>query len=659
MKEYCAKLNIRTVDGVSTPSTWGLQSIDKLLSYRAGKGLESLFNTIYDRLEDKVQINVLDLRIQGPSILHYLFSIGATQFINPSEYYFSSNNTNYGKTESRPVNYRNYFINNGLVSGIYATQDFTYFDASIGDLGQYYNFKVFIGKKDREYKEITIMDISKVLINTTYKKLKEEFLNENYIEELEEMQKLRQDIETISRSVKLLREWGLKESTAAGCALSDFKKRLDLQLGQKNSFDILFPKLEQEEVKFCYSGYRGGFCYLNPDYASKEVRIEEVGDTVITETIWKDIGGKGKLCGAVLDFNAMYTSVMKSELLPIGKPKKIIKHYDFLRALDYQYDEFTGKKRFIYIKRFICNIKLKQGGLPFIQLKNIELNQGYNFETEVQLPPNEHIVESGCPIEITLTDVDEQLLYDNYDVWDYDFVEAYLFECSDGIFDDYIDKWYGLKVQGKKEKNTIKKEIGKIMDNALSGKFGAKPLTKWKIPYIKNGVIQYRYTKVEENKTVYMPMSVFITSYARQKLFNFIRNYEVEFKKYCKELKYKDKIVSPFIYSDTDSAHIVCNENILQELKEIGVIDEFELGKLKVENLIYKARYIRNKTYLQEVDNKGTLKVVCSGLPVEAQDNVNFDNFTDDFVFKGKKKVYAQGIGGMVEVYQDFKIRGL
>lgn len=91
----------------------------------------------------------------------------------------------------------------------------------------------------------------------------------------------------------------------------------------------------------------------------------------------------------------------------------------------------------------------------------------------------------------------------------------------------------------------------------------------------------------------------FITAYARNKTIRTsqaIKDYSI--KTYGKDL---------YIYSDTDSIHTLLS---IEELKKFCEIDDYELGKWKHEASFKKARFIRQKCYIEEIDDE--IKITCA-----------------------------------------------
>lgn len=62
-----------------------------------------------------------------------------------------------------------------------------------------------------------------------------------------------------------------------------------------------------------------------------------------------------------------------------------------------------------------------------------------------------------------------------------------------------------------------------------------------------------------------------------------------------------------YIYSDTDSIHCLLT---IDEVRKFCDIDDFELGKWKHESTFTKARFVRSKTYIEEIDSK--INITCA-----------------------------------------------
>ena len=58
------------------------------------------------------------------------------------------------------------------------------------------------------------------------------------------------------------------------------------------------------------------------------------------------------------------------------------------------------------------------------------------------------------------------------------------------------------------------------------------------------------------------------------------------------------------------------------------------MGYWKHESNFKKARFIRQKTYIEDMGEY--IKITCAGLPESCYKNVNFNNFHEGFKCKGK-----------------------
>lgn len=59
--------------------------------------------------------------------------------------------------------------------------------------------------------------------------------------------------------------------------------------------------------------------------------------------------------------------------------------------------------------------------------------------------------------------------------------------------------------------------------------------------------------------------------------------------------------VNKYIYSDTDSIHCLLS---IDELKKFCEIDDVKLGAWKHEGSFTKARFVRQKCYIEEINRK-------------------------------------------------------
>ena len=294
----------------------------------------------------------------------------------------------------------------------------------------------------------------------------------------------------------------------------------------------------------------------------------------------------------------------------------------------------------LYVQTFTCSFDLKPGKIPTIQIKN-----SYIFL------PNEYVKSSNNElVTLTLTNIDLELFFENYNVTDITYDSGWKFKGIKGLFTEYIDYWSNKKIEAKKDKNFAMYRISKLMLNSLYGKFGLNPKIRGKFPFLENDVVHYGFYSEETRDPIYIPVATFITSYARRKTITTsqkIRDYTIS--KYGKDL---------YIYSDTDSIHVELKDG--EELKDIIDIDDYKLGAWKLESQFKKGRFIRQKCYIEQ-DYNESINVTVAGLPKALGELINFENFNIGFTTENietdkKKLTYKHVKGGVLLAPTDFTI---
>ena len=336
--------------------------------------------------------------------------------------------------------------------------------------------------------------------------------------------------------------------------------------------------------------------FLRPSYKGGYVYVKE------------DRRGETIGSGLVFDVNSLYPSVMYNELLP------------YYEGVYFEGDfEPTSKYPLAIMNVDIC-FDLKPKHLPTIQIK-----KGYlQFKaTEYQSTSN------GDIINMTLTSVDLDLIKEHYNISYLEVIDGYKFMGRKGLFKDYIDHWTEVKIRAGKEGNKALRFIAKRMLNSLYGKFGTNPNATCKVPYLEDGEGIKFYTGEEKTKDpVYLPMASFITAYARKKTITTAQS-----------------VYDRFIYSDTDSIHIEGTE-----IPEGLEVDDFKLGAWALESKFTKAKFLRQKCYVEEID--GELEVTVAGMPPQCHKHVTFDNFKLGSRYDGK--LVPQRVDGGI-VLKDIK----
>lgn len=334
--------------------------------------------------------------------------------------------------------------------------------------------------------------------------------------------------------------------------------------------------------------------------------------------------------GIVMDVNSQYPAQMYTKPLPYGLPI----YYKGKYEKDENYP--------LYIQHITCEFEIKEKKIPTIQIKK-----------NIHFRANDYLKNSKNEIvDLYVTNVDLELIQEHYNLYNLKFIEGWKFQAATGIFNEFIDKWMYVKTHEK----GAKRVLAKLMLNSLYGKFATNPDVTGKIPYLKeDGSLGFRVGEETYRDPVYTPMGVFITSWAR---YNTITTAQ----------KCYDRI----IYCDTDSIHLTGLE-IPIVIKDI--VDDDKLGYWAHEGTFKRAKYLRQKTYLQELyakeeEKDGEIKVVtcnkaeattlkkkvaCAGMQDHIKETVTFENFKKGFY--ATRLIPKQVKGGVVLVDTPYEIK--
>lgn len=375
-----------------------------------------------------------------------------------------------------------------------------------------------------------------------------------------ELSYIHNDTEIMSDILEYYYANGMTSITNASDAMKAYKSII----GEKK-YKHLYPILSKEIDDFIRASYKGGYCYLNPKFANKDL------GTMYT-----------------YDVKSMYPSVMAYADLPFGVPV----HYDGA----YEEDKLMP----LFIQKIHVDCKLKDGHVPSIQSKSfMSIKLNYLKDTD------------GMTIELTLTSLDLMNLFEDYDIYSIDFIEGYKFRSSKDLFREYVDFYYEKKESSK----GALKQLYKIFLNSLYGKFAMMTERSQAIPQILEGVNKYDRTELEEVDATYTAVASFITASARTKLLRAIRA-NLENFVYCdtdsihllKPIKRR-----PELYSLG---------------KRLGDFD-LENGSYSSEGLpvseIKRARYLGQKCYVLDMGNG--LKKKIAGAPDKVKEQIDWDNF--------------------------------
>lgn len=497
------------------------------------------------------------------------------------------------------------------------------FNTMINDKGLFYQIEVIFYKKGKRVNKVVFQDSYKLIplsvkeiaksLKLDITKLKIDYDAHNDQPEGadltdQEKEYIKHDVLIVAHGIEYFYSQGLNKMTIGACALAEYKSII-----HKTTFDRLFPIPKyHEDVK---QSYKGGFTYLNPKFAGKTVKN-----------------------GIVLDVNSLYPSVMYDSNLPYGTPI-------FFKG-QYEPDPLYP----LYTQMLKCQFELKKGKIPTIQIKH-----GFDFKG------SEYLHSSGdTEVVLCLNSVDLEIFLDHYDVYNLEYVSGWKFRGTKGLFKEYIDKWSTNKIQAKDSGNHGLYLISKLMLNSLYGKFGTDTRVKEKIPYIgADKQLHYKDSNIKSRDGIYIAMASFITSYARKVTITSAQKIMDDYN------SGKSKI--QFVYADTDSLHCISDDFSLPE----GLnIDDFDLGAWKFESKFTRAKFLRQKCYiekeiitekqylkgLEDDENsylykkeKGKyyyLKITVAGMPNSCYPYVTFNNFKIGASYKGKvvPKLVPNGI---------------
>lgn len=557
MKIFSADFETTTDENDCRVWAWGIVNIDDLNEYYIGNSIESFIYKI-SNMKGNNTFYFHNLKFDGNFIISYLLNNGFS--------YVEDRKNLSTKT----------------------------FNILMGITGQFYCMDICTHQTDTYKKKIRILDSLKILPFSVEQIAKDFDIKEkkltidyNAYREIghqltkDEEEYLLHDIIIVAKALKKLFNEGMIKMTTGSNALHEYKSIMG------GKFDKYFP-CSSSYNKDIRESYKGGFTYLNPEFASKDIKE-----------------------GIVLDVNSLYPSQMYYRYLPYGE--------GIFFTGEYQEDKLYN----LYIQCFSCRFELKEGYLPTIQLKN-----------DLLFNPIEYLKSSeGELITMSLTNVDMELFMEHYNVYDIEYHDGWKFKSSNILFREYIDKWIKIKIESTINKNKAMRAISKLMLNSLYGKFATAVVGYSKHPYLDNdGVVRFRVGEREEREGLYIPVATFITSWARYTT-----------------IKSAQKVKDRFIYADTDSLHLV-GTDIPNELE----ISDTELGKWKIEKYFDRARFLRSKCYIEEVN--GNLEVTCAGLPSHCHENVTWDNFHTGNEIPGKLKSCSVK-GGIVLKNSPHKLR--
>ena len=267
---------------------------------------------------------------------------------------------------------------------------------------------------------------------------------------------------TDGRLLSILSEYerrGLCRITAGGASMEAFAKE------DWKWYCGKFPQLGSEEKLSLHGAYIGGFMLAREGRYGKAIDV---------------------------DCNSMYPSILRDEWLPWGLPEPYDGEYEQDDDMPLHCDELTFRA------------ELKPDGYPFL----LDDRSMYGLN---------RLTSTRGYITRVLTDIDQELLEENYDVTVYERVRGWKFRRNKGYFRSFVDEWSELKQRGTGEV----RQMAKLVMNALVGKMASLPKDAVMLPSSKDGVtVEWNVAHRDGSnlKTDYLPVPVWVNAYARKKL---------------------------------------------------------------------------------------------------------------------------------------------
>lgn len=445
------------------------------------------------------------------------------------------------------------------------------FNVVISDTGMWYEIQITHKVFNKRYVRTTIYDSLKKLplkVSQIAKAFKLEEAKGSIDYDMyrpvgyeltdEEIEYIKNDCIIVAKALYMQFEKGLEKMTIGSDALTNFK----LEIGGKKAFKYLYPVLPIEVDNDFRKAYKGGFTMVNPAYQNKIVS------------------------GISFDVNSLYPSVMYGNMggLPYGIPKTFKGKYKYNKSYP------------LYIQKMSCSFKVKEGMIPTIQLKG-----------NLSFVPTEYITDSKGIVDLTLTNVDLELLFKHYDVEDIEYVGGYMFKSADTIFKGYIDYWADIKAKS----TGGARQLAKLMLNSLYGKFATNPKKQNKIPTLDNDGIKLVLQDPTYDDPVYTALGAFITARAR-----------------AYTISNSQALYKYWVYSDTDSMYLTGITE--EEASKYIDIHQSKLGAWKLEHHFTKGKWLRPKTYIM-TSIEDNLSIACAGMP---------DNIKQDILAKGEEEAF-------------------
>ncbi len=403
--------------------------------------------------------------------------------------------------------------------------------------------------------------------------------------------------------------------TIGGACWAKFKES---QYGEMKNISIKLDSMELPKEsgsdnadEYIRHGYRGGYCYLNKKIENQTLETP----------------------GFTADVNSLYPFVMCSEYsgfrYPYGKGK-----FEKGKVRE----EWITNENYYFYARIKVSFRLRPGFVPTIQKKGtfmflsnlyLESSQAYNAREKQYVGPYNEI-------EITLSKDDYILFFRHYEILTFTPLDYMVFQTANGICDNYVKTMSEIKIEATKEGNRAVRTLAKLFSNNLYGQFSKGKNSSFKVAEIEDEKTHFTTIEEYEKKVTNIAIGAAVTAHARFYQINTIQNN-----------------ISIFCYSDTDSLHCIGTPADFK-----GEIDSTKYGAYDIENRWTRARFVRQKTYIEENENGWT--ICAAGMTDRQKDyfrqNHSFEDFRPGLKIIGGKLQPKHVKGGVILKDIDFTL---
>ena len=327
---------------------------------------------------------------------------------------------------------------------------------------------------------------------------------------------------------------------------------------------------------------------------------------------------------------------------------------------------------YYFYMRIRVSFILKDGFVPTIQKKNsfLFLQNAYLKCSKMMDFKTKDYVGNLTMIELTLTKDDFIVFQQHYIIKKIEYLDYIEFMTASELFDRYIEKFAKIK----RESKGAVRNLAKLFQNNLYGQMAKGTNSSFKKvsdrEFSLTGGLDFDIVQGNSKKVVNIAIGAAITAKARRYQIETIQNN-----------------YSRFVYSDTDSLHCIGRPEDF-----VGRIHDNEYGAYKIEATWKRAKYVRQKTYIEEwdqdqidrdilelaarcektgldfnvesrryFDEKEYINICAAGMTPEQKKRFrieyDFDDFRPGLTISGGKLKPVNVAGGVILTEVDFTIR--